>query len=95
MVISISINGYEFDPAVIICGVPQGSVLGSLFLLYISDLNQAIKFCKVHHFAEHASILPQSNSIKKLNKRVNADLKYVVNWLNANKISLNVKKKEN
>ena len=93
MVISISINGYEFDPAAIICGVPQGSVLGPLFLLYISDLNQAIKFCKVHHFAEHASILPLSNSIKKLNKRVNADLKYVVNWLNANKISLNVKKK--
>ena len=35
-----------------------------------------------------------SNSIKKLNKQVNADLKYLVNWLNANKISLNVKKTE-
>ena len=33
--------------------VPQGSVLGLLpFLLYIKDLNQAIKFCKVHHFAD-------------------------------------------
>ena len=35
-----------------------------------------------------------SNSIKKLNKLVNADLKHLVNWLNANKISLNVKKTE-
>ena len=35
-----------------------------------------------------------SNSIKKLNKLVNADLKHLVNWLNANKISLNVKKIE-
>ena len=35
-----------------------------------------------------------SNSIKKLNKLVNADLKYLVTWLNANKISLNVKKTE-
>ena len=35
-----------------------------------------------------------SNSIKKLNKLVNADLKHLVNWLNANKISLNVKKAE-
>ena len=34
------------------------------------------------------------NSIKKLNKLVNADLKCLVNWLNANKISLNVKKTE-
>ena len=32
-----------------------------------------------------------SNSIKKLNKLVNADIKHLVNWLNANKISLNVK----
>ena len=94
IVISISINGYELDLAAIICGVPQGSVLGPLFFLYINDLNQAIKFCKVHHFAEHTSILRQSNSIKKLNKQVNADFKYLVNWLNANKISLNVKKKK-
>ena len=36
----------------------------------------------------------ESNSIKKLNKLVNTDLKYLVNWLNANKISLNLKKTE-
>ena len=33
-----------------------------------------------------------SNSIKKQKKLVNADLKHLVNWLNPNKISLNVKK---
>ena len=63
-------------------------------LLYINDLNQAIKFCKVHHFADDTNLLCLSNSIKKLNKQVNADLKHLVNWLNANKISLNVKKTE-
>ena len=31
---------------------------------------------------------------KKLNKLVNADIKHLSNWLNANKISLNVKKTE-
>ena len=86
-------NGQESGLAAINCGVPQRSVLGPLlFLLYINDLNQAIKFCKVHHFADDTNLLCLSNSIKKLNKLVNADLKHLVNWLNANKISLNVKK---
>ena len=76
----VSINGYESGLAALNCGVPQGSVLGPLlFLLYINDLNQAIKFCKVHHFADDTNLLCLSNSIKKLNKLVNADLKYPVN----------------
>ena len=92
----ISINGYESGLAVIDCGVPQGSVLGRLvFLLYINDLNQTIKFCKVHHFADDTNLLCLSNSIKKLNKLVSADLKHLLNWLNANKISLNVNNNRN
>ena len=35
-----------------------------------------------------------SNSIKKLSKLVNANLKHLANWLNGNNISLNVKKTE-
>ena len=35
-----------------------------------------------------------SNSVKKQNKLVNADLKHLFNCLNANKISLNEKKTE-
>ena len=92
---SLSINGYQSGLAAINCGVPQGSVLGSfLFLLYMNDFNQAIKSCKVHHFTDDTNLLCLSNSIKKLNEQVNADLKHLVNWLNANKISLNLKKTE-
>ena len=91
----ISINGYEPGVATINCGVPHGSVLGPLlFSLYINELNQAMKFCKIHHFADDTNLLCHSNSIKKLNKLVNADLKHPVNWLNVNKISFNVKKTE-
>ena len=87
--VSVSINGYESGLAAINCSIPWGSVL---FLLYTNGLNQAIKFCIVHHFPDDTNLLCLSNSIKKLNKLVNADLKHLVDWLNANKISLNVKK---
>ena len=83
----VSINGYESGLAALNCGIPQGSVLEPLlFLLYINDLNQAIKFCKVHHFGDDTNLLCLSNSTKKLNKLVNADLKYLANLLNENKI---------
>ena len=91
----VSTNCFDSGLTSINCSIPQGSVLGPLlFLLYINDLNQAIKFCKVHHFTDDTNLLCLSNSIKKLNKLVNTDLKHLVNWLNANKISLNVKKTE-
>ena len=49
------------------CDVPQGSVLGPLpFLLYINDLNQAIKFCKVHHFTDDTNLLYLGKFIKSL-----------------------------
>ena len=91
----VSINGYDSGLPEINCGVPQGSVIGPLlFLLYIKDLNQAIKFCKVHHFVDDTDLLYSGKSIKKLNKLVNFDLKNLLYWLNANKISLNIKKTE-
>ena len=76
----VSINGYDSGLTKLNCGVPQGSVLGPLlFLLYINDLNQAIKFCKVHHFADDTNLLYLGKSIKKLNKLVNTGLKSLVN----------------
>ena len=49
---------------------------------------------KVPLFADDTNVLFLNNSIKKLNKLVSGDLKYLVNWLYANKISLNVNKTE-
>ena len=89
----VSINGYDSELTEINCNVPQGSVLGPLlFLLYINDLNQAIKFCKVHHFADDTNLLYLGKSIKKLNKLVNIDLKHLLYWLNLIKFHLMLKR---
>ena len=91
----VSTNSNKFGLAAVNCDVPQGSVLGSLlFLSYVNDLNPAIQFCKVHPFADDTNLLCLSNSIKKLKKLVNANIKYLLNWLNPGKTSLNAKKTE-
>ena len=91
----VSINGYDSNLADVTFGVPQGSVLGPLlFLTYFNDLNQALKFCKVHHFPDDTNLIHFSKSVYRPNKYVNIDLKNLTYWLNANRISLNVKKTE-
>ena len=91
----VSINGHTSHQTSVKYVVPQGSVIGPLlFLIYINDRNLAITFCKVHHFADDTNLLHFSKPVNKLNKYINLDMKNLTDWLNANKISLNVKKTE-
>ena len=76
-------------------GVPQSSVLGPLlFLIYINDLRSSLRFCLPYIFADDTALLYIERSPKALQKRINIDLKLLLKWLKANKISLNVAKTE-
>ena len=48
----------------------------------------------MHHFADDTNLLNFNSCVKYINKQVNCDLKNLLNWLKANKISLNVGKTE-
>ena len=65
-----------------------------LFLVCINNLNQNIKFCKVYHFANDTNLFHFGYSMTRLNKYANLDMKDLIDWLNANKISLNLRKTE-
>ena len=75
--------------------IPQRSVLRPfLFLIYINNINQAIKVCEVHHFVDKRNFLHFSKSVDTLNQCVNLDLKNFTDKLNVNKNLLRVKKNE-
>ena len=89
----VSINGYDSTKLDITCGVPQGSTLGPLlFLLYINDLQNSLKFAKSSHFADDTCLTYSNKNPKTLETNLNHDLKNLTQWLRANRLSLNVDK---
>ena len=70
----------------IIFGVPQGSVL---FLVYINGIHKRSEIFDFHLFADDTNILYDDKSLKSLKNVVNNKLKYIIDWLNANKLTLN------
>ena len=76
-------------------GVPQGSVLGPLlFLIYINDLPKSLRYGLPFIFADDTALIYVERNPKALQKRINIDMKLLLRWLKANKISLNVDKTE-
>ena len=90
-----SVTGKDSISQEIAHGVPQGSVLGPLlFIIFINDLNLSVTSSKVHHFVDDTNLLLINKSLKKINSLINHDLALLVQWLRANKISLNTSKTE-
>ena len=89
----VYLNGEPSQLDNITCGVPQGSVQGPLlFLIYINDLPNISEVLQLYLFADDTNIYYEAESIDKLEKIINKELKKLYTWLVVNRLSLNIKK---
>ena len=81
------VNNSLSDKREIICGVPQGSILGPLlFLIYINDLPNCLTKTTPCLYADDSQIFATSNDSVTLANDLNSDLENVTDWLNVNKL---------
>ena len=89
----VSYNTKDSDYMKIMCGVPQGSILGPLlFILYINDIVKVSTVLNPVLFADDTSLFHAHTDFDTLIKEINEELQKVTTWFHTNKLSLNIKK---
>ena len=87
------INNVNSETSFINCGVTQGSILGSLlFLLYINDLPNCNLLSEVRMYADDPNLTFASKDSEELFSSLTSDLGNLKQWLDSNRLSLNVLK---
>ena len=91
----VSFDGCNSAIGGISCGVPQGSILGPLlFLVYVNDLCNVSSIVECLLYADDTSLYVTGSNINEMIQCMNNELERIVQWLNVNKLTLNVQKTE-
>ena len=90
----VVVDGVSSIVAIILSGVPQGSVLGPLlFILYIDDMQHCVKFSIIRFFADDTRIMKRIMSEMNV-EELQEDLNAVSNWAAQNNMVLHEDKFE-
>lgn len=89
----VKYNNELSDPTTLLCGVPQGSILGPiLFLIFFDDFEKCLQNCKTIQFADDTVIYISEKSIAEVQTKLNEDLAQIASYLQTNELIINLKK---
>ena len=89
----VSFDGIHSKKRNVLCGVPQGSILGPLlFIIYVNDIFNVSHLLSFVLYADDTSVLIKGKHVEELISTLIKSLILLTRWLNANKLSLNVEK---
>jgi hypothetical protein len=81
----------------VLCGVPQGSVLGPLlYVSFSNDVGCVIKLCSFHMYADDLQVYHSSavEDLQRCYEEINEDLLRIFEWSVANGLKINPKKSQ-
>ena len=85
---SIHVENSFSNKALIICGVPQESTFWTLlFLIYVSDMVQAIN-CELLLYADDTGLIFQHKDINIIEHQLNRNFSNICDWFVDNKLSI-------
>ena len=89
----VAYNDFKSTVLDVKCGVPQGSILGSiLFLTYINDLANVCNYTFPLLYADDTNLFFSGEDLPQVVHLINEELQEIAFWLKVNKLSLNIKK---
>ena len=89
----VTVNNIDSGFSDVLCGVPQGSILGPiLFIIYVNDLNGVSNKLRNIMFADDTNLFMTGKNISEIELQINIELNLLVEWFQANLLSLNISK---
>ena len=86
-------NGVTSPLLPVVCGVPQGSVLGPLFfLVHVNDVQQALDHCGLKLYTDDTVLYQSSVNCTLATNSLQTSLNLFANWCLINQLTININK---